>query len=314
MLFLILLSATVNGLTVTRQSPATLKNTVDESEGMDLIIETKLKPIVIMAEVTPSFIEEGFFQNWAHYAKPFLNSSMSVVLDCPEPKAQEMIAKMDLPFTPVFIDRDFHVTQATQFQEKKGSGDQGAKVESYDKAKFGSAKYKHLMLRRPKAIQTLLATGVSVLSIDLDTAWAHNPFDRISEAGAHDVFITRDGDKWCGCFLFFRSTPETQKFASVWLEQAKNDWYGNQQSLNFVIENSMHDPHPKTHTDISVLERKDFPSGKGAAKHKDPTVYHANWLRQPGMKKKFFMGHDMWYNSTKDEIENAKKELDALSQ
>merc|ERR1712196_551267 len=122
-----------------------------------------------------------------------------------------------------------------------------------------------------------------------DTAWAKNPFDRINEAGMHDLFVTRDGgSSWCGCFLFFRSTPGSKHFTQSWLGQTQTDWYGNQMSLTRVIDNSIHAAKPAVKCDVKVLERKDFPSAHAVYDHKytDVTVYHANWMRQPEMKKK----------------------------
>lgn len=267
--------------------------TSDLDTDLDSELDAPISKLVVMTEINSNYIKQGLFQNWMHFAKPYLNESHTVIFDVPEPETQQEIERMDkegkLPFKPHFLDENFKIVKLHQTQHTWQTKDYGNHI--------GTQKYKRLMSRRPHAIRKLLEKGSAVLLVDLDTVWAKNPFDRLAEAGTHDLYLTKDDTfgNYCGCFLYFRPTEAAVEVVKHWEGSLKNsDAPGNQHGLNQVLHKTK-----KNQLDLKVLNWGDFPPGNQADKHPEATIYHANWMIGADHKVSFFKLRNMWYETNK---------------
>jgi len=241
--------------------------------------------LVMIAELTENYLNSGLFQNWVHYATPFINESTLVLFDTIEDTISERISSMNLKFKFMYLDEYMKMPDSKEFFQK----DNKPKKIKGDPTPYGSKAYKNLMNRRPLAIKKILAMGLPVLSVDFDTVWAKNPFDEIEKAGVHDLLITQDGPTiFCGCFLFFRPVPNAISFAEKWAaETAVDAAKGNQISLSRLLKEG------KQNLDFHVLPQAQFPPGNSKT-FSDPTVYHANWMKGVPKKVDFFKRHGLW--------------------
>jgi len=278
--------------------------------------ENQLNEIVFLSELGSSYVDSGLFQNFAHYAKKYLNESISVVLDTSEPDLPEKVGKLDLPFKVHFLLPDFSLSPAKNYSSslaEMGGGDTrpqqgGNSAKSADENQFMSEGFLALMKRRPKAVQMLLEQGKSVLLADMDTVWARNPFEEIAKHGHHDLYVIKDNfskkkTRYCGCFQFYNPTKNAIEFVKAWdkdfTDAAEQGHAVNDQfHFNEVLKNK----RDKGDLDWTVLPASEFPPGYLAfRKYGDATVWHANWMKGVDNKVKWFQEHGLWY---KDDTES----------
>merc|ERR1719401_342758 len=238
------------------------------------------KKTILVAQVDIEYLESGLFRNWFKHAVNFIpNGSAEIILDTGnDTNVDKYLKKFDFGNIP------FRTVAEMMSLEFAAIGP------------WGSASYKDLMSRRPQVIKRLLEDGHFVFQFDVDTVWAKNPFTKFDEAGNHDLLVTRDIENSsfvCGCLLYFRPSVRTVAMAADWVKAIKPKDPGNQYGLNRILRRNKNGVS-KNNIDVSFLEYGDFPSGLGAHRYPNATIYHANWMKGIRAKKKFFNDRNLW--------------------
>jgi hypothetical protein len=270
--------------------PARSLHQTEWGSGDALVLDAPSTKLVILTEINTQYMKTGLFQNWLYYAIPYLNKTVSLVFDCTEESALQELLKFTLPVDAYLLNKDYKLTKLYQ-----PFSDLDSHKHRNDPFGYGTKNYKEMMIRRPKAIHTLLKRHFSVLLIDLDTVWVKDPFVQLHKAGLQrDLLVTSDGPRICGCFLFFRSGPQAIEIASEWTTSCMTTRaVGNQVPLNVVLGHT----HERG-WDVGTLPMDQFPPGNQATKYKHATVYHANWLAGSEHKVTWLKGHNLWHEPT----------------
>lgn len=270
---------------------------------------------VITTIVNGAFVD--MFENWLHYAVPFLTSTEALHVF-----AEDESATVGLRNVQARSSVDFTIVD-TYKNSRSLYG-----VDNVPAGSFNSPEYGQVVNTRPDRLLTLLSANCSVLYVDIDTVWMHNPFRDIATAGVHDMYLVDDSESnlkthtshpnLCACFLFMHPTPIILQFMREWsADMAGNR---NQISFNYVLDKGVQPAKivdrifcklahssPKSRessarrctqpVDFAILPFDKFPPGSRAQSYPNATVVHANYLAGHDQKISFLKEHGLWHSS-----------------
>lgn len=234
--------------------------------------------LMMETEITSNYIDSGLFDNWFHYAKPFLNSSMYLVFDARDEESKKYLSNFNFEGIRYgFLDDLF--------------GD----VPSSALRSAGTNQFKDTTKRRPKNLQAILDKGYVAMHYDLDTVWAKNPFAIFNSVGTHDLLVPPDnGFAACTCLLYLQPSEASKSFLTRWIDEITDADAHDQVAANRILR------QPEN-LDMYKLDVHDFPSGRDIEfkkrKYKDPTIYHANYRAGVDAKVEFFKNLGLWYKN-----------------
>mmetsp|Transcript_152070 Transcript_152070/g.369312 ORF Transcript_152070/g.369312 Transcript_152070/m.369312 type:complete len:335 (-) Transcript_152070:171-1175(-) len=256
---------------------------------------------VVLVTVSTDFMP--FFQNWLHYAGPFLTSSEQVVAFAEDKQVVPMLRRFlhEGARTPFKIAIPANETQISwnviAAAADRSYSQDVYKIRIQDIHPFNSKAYNEIVSQRPRQIMHFLEQGCSVLYSDIDMAWLQNPFDAISRAGDYEMYVTDDRDKkpasltstyLCSCFLYMHPTSNVKAVISLWESMLKGKTDYDQPFFNKAFQKIRH----RSPGFAVALPRKEFPPGCDVPDH--PTVLHANWIAGEQNKIKFLKEHGAW--------------------
>mmetsp|Transcript_119454 Transcript_119454/g.349452 ORF Transcript_119454/g.349452 Transcript_119454/m.349452 type:complete len:322 (-) Transcript_119454:32-997(-) len=253
---------------------------------------------VVLVTVDKDFMP--FFQNWLHFAGPYLTSSEQIVAFAEDGEVVPMLRRFlregaGTPFKIAVPARAANGEWKVMAAADRSSSD-FYEVRTQDGHPFGSQAYKKVVSQRPRQIRHFLEQGCSVLYSDIDMAWVEDPFREISRAGNFDMYVTDDSpekkglvsDNLCSCFLYMHPTSKVKAVMSRWAYMLEGKLQRNQ--LRFT--QAFHTIR-KCFPDFAVaLPRTEFPPGSDNSSH--PTVLHANYVIGEQEKKEFLKKHGAW--------------------
>jgi hypothetical protein len=166
---------------------------------------------------------------------------------------------------------------------------------------FGSQEYGALVTERPAHIASFIGRGCTVFYVDIDSAWATDPFKEIAAAGRHDLYITDDtpanrmktlGTTWyaCTCLLYLQPTKPIRGLVRKWSAGVNGTWR-NQPAFNKVLRE---DYEFKKTVDFKLLPFEKFPPGKVGNEHKNAAIYHANYHKGLPDKIEYMKQMGVW--------------------
>jgi len=147
---------------------------------------------VVLVTVDKDFMP--FFQNWLHFAGPYLTSSEQIVAFAEDGEVVPMLRRFlhEGARTPFKIAIPVNETAWDVSLAAVSDSRDIYKIGVQDSHPFNSKAYKEVVSRRPRQIRHFLEQNCSVLYADIDTAWVENPFRGISHAGNFEMYVTDD--------------------------------------------------------------------------------------------------------------------------
>lgn len=262
------------------QVPSTAENAPETAAFSPNCVPYPGKRVVLLT-VDSEFIT--FFQNWIIHAKPYLTNTEQIVVIPEDEKAVPLLKeeqnKSGLSFDILPV------------KGKRGSAsllqrNRRVRLAARDglSPNFGSQEYGALVTERPSHIANFIGRGCTVFYVDIDTAWAKDPFQEIALSGKHDLYLTDDtpgnrmavlGNNWyaCTCLLYLQPTKPVRGLVRKWSAEVESAWR-NQPALNKVLRE---DYETKKTVDFKLLPFAKFPPGKVGNQYKDAAIYHANY-------------------------------------
>lgn len=259
----------------------------------------KLYPGKRVVLVTVNYEYLDMFQNWLHFAKPFLQSTEQLRVVAEEIEAIKPLKAMQKDFHFDLVHRNDtayfkHMQNGSTFLEVP---ENPAESENLVLAPWNSEEYKNLVFGRPNRLLSIVEAECSVLYADIDTAWVKDPFKDIGAAGEGEMYMTLDDPKketYCSCFLYVHPKGTTKKFLREWQRRMKlpktHNVYGDQDILNEMIR----EPNSFSGLSKAVLPVEKFPPGKIQADSSQASVYHANWRKGHEAKVQFMIKNNVW--------------------
>lgn len=239
---------------------------------------------VVMVTVNTEFF--AMFTNWLDAARRFLQETEHLHIVAEDDQAGELIESFLKDPQWNFSELSYSVASPSQ------------PASALVHVPFGEKAYGRLVWKRPEHILELLHVGCSVLYVDVDTVWRHDPFFDIQAAGNADLYLTDDDPKelvpnLCTCFMLLHPTAAAVALLQSWAAAAHG--VSNQKVFNDLLAQARaSDVAPRT----LVLPVTKFPPGKLVlhpnnwdilrSAPPDPTVWHANWRHGIEQKVHFF--------------------------
>lgn len=231
---------------------------------------------VVLLTVDSEFM--NFFQNWLIHAKPYLTKTEQIVV-VPEDEKAVPLLKEEQNKSGVSFDI---------LPVKGKRGPVSLLQRNRLTPNFGSQEYGALVTERPAHIANFIGRGCTVFYVDIDSAWARDPFQEIALAGKHDLYLTDDtpgnrmagvldgtSNNWyaCTCLLYLQPTKAVRGLVRKWSAEVESAWR-NQPALNKVLRE---DHESKKTVDFALLPFGKFPPGKVGSQYKGAAIYHANY-------------------------------------
>jgi hypothetical protein len=225
---------------------------------------------VVLLTVDSEFM--NFFQNWLIHAKPYITKTEQIVVIPEDEKAVALL-------------REERTRSNISFEIFPVKGKRASLLQrSRLKPNFGSQEYGALVTERPSHIANFIGRGCTVFYVDIDSAWAKDPFQEIALSGKHDLYLTDDtpgnrmavlGNNWyaCTCLLYLQPTKAVRGLVRKWSAEVESAWR-NQPALNKVLRE---DYESKKSVDFKLLPFGKFPPGKVGDQYKNASIYHANY-------------------------------------
>lgn len=229
---------------------------------------------VVLLTVDSEFM--NFFHNWLLHAKPFITSTEQIVVIPEDDKAVPLLEEAQKSSNLSF--------DILSVKGKKGKASLLQAGNGRLAPNFGSQAYGALVTERPAHIANFIGRGCTVFYVDIDSAWAKDPFQEIALAGKHDLYLTDDtpgnrmktlGETWyaCTCLLYLQPTKAVRGLVRKWSAGVASAWR-NQPALNKVLRE---DFESKKSVDFKLLPFGMFPPGKVGNQYKDAAIFHANY-------------------------------------
>lgn len=264
---------------------------------------------IVLVQTNEEYIKKGMFQNWLHYARPFLGKDVQLVVDAEDSTLHKKILEIaNLTNPPVIINRKMErMTEADIIGDIETSIEDNLTDADFDQKRlmvepFGSAAFGNLMSRRPNIIGSFLSEGCPLVLADIDTVWQADVFADIEAAGYHDLYVTDNscsnlgltGTAWrfCGCFLYLRPVLGKGDFVSAWYAQtqAMND--NEQLGLNYILQAR---EGTFKGVDFTILPFNRFPPGCRTKMYANAAhIVHANYLKGIDAKINFLKKVGRW--------------------
>jgi len=256
---------------------------------------------VVLVTVSTDFMP--FFQNWLHFAGPYLTSSEQIVAFAEDGEVVPMLRRFlhEGARTPFKIAIPANETQISwnviAAAADRSYSQDVYKIRIQDIHPFDSKAYKEIVSQRPRQIRHFLEQGCSVLYADIDAAWIKNPFSGISCAGKFEMYVTDDSKKedhglnshnLCSCFLYMHPTSTVKAVMRRWEFLLEAELQRNQVRFTQAV----HEIRNCFPDFAVVLPREDFPPGCDKPNH--PRVLHANYVIGEQEKKEFLKKHGAW--------------------
>jgi hypothetical protein len=248
---------------------------------------------VVLLTVDSEFM--NFFQNWLIHAKPYLTKTEQIVVVPEDEKAVPLL-------------KQEQNTSGLSFDILPVKGKRGpASLLQRNRLtpNFGSQEYGALVTERPAHIANFIGRGCTVFYVDIDSAWAKDPFEEIALAGKHDLYLTDDtpgnrmagvlagtSNNWyaCTCLLYLQPTKAVRGLVRKWSGEVESAWR-NQPALNKVLRE---DHESKKTVDFALLPFGKFPPGKVGSQYKGAAIYHANYHKGVSDKIDYMKEMGVW--------------------
>jgi hypothetical protein len=172
---------------------------------------------------------------------------------------------------------------ATQMIESAGiDQSQIVAIRNYDytgKHNFGSANFNALCNNRAQYLHDYLSTGCDCWILDADLIFLE-PLEQITIADDAEIFAQHDPDSGiCMGFAYFRSTPDTIRFAESLALNTRHDKCNDQIIANAVYS-KMKDPPKLVYCETAMsfgLIAGELWNGQEFNLPKETQVFHANY-------------------------------------
>jgi len=251
---------------------------------------------VVLVSVSLDYLK--MFQNWYHFARPWLQDTEHLVVVAEDEAVAKPLRLISHNASSTGDNNPAFAVYVSSHPVKKSVNLRQRFFEPdaplYDSQAFGD-----LVTQRATHMLTYLERGCTVLYSDIDNVWVKDPFRQIGLLPRKDLLATDDDPSnltktyACTCFLYMQPTQASQDLMHAWHDRSVGQ-STNQRPFNEVLAEAKESY--VTSFAEALLPFSEFPPGTNASQFPNATVIHANWIHG-GLQKKieFLEERGLWY-------------------